>query len=74
MVAIDAGALVTRDRERARSFANRNSASTSKTATTGSVGVTNAGDSYTISVGVGIPPTYCRSSYLRSFRVSYTPL
>jgi len=54
-----AGDLVRGDRERARNFLKQSITLTSEL--TSSVEVTNAGNFYTSSVGVGIPPTSCRS-------------
>jgi hypothetical protein len=55
-----AGDLVRRDRERARrNFLKQSITSTSELIS--SVEVTNAANYYTSSIGVGIPPTYCRS-------------
>jgi hypothetical protein len=66
-----AGDLVRRDRERARNFLKQSITLTSEL--TSSVEVTNVGNFYTSSVGVGIPPTSCRScSFVPS--VSPTPL
>ena len=54
-----AGDLVRRDRERARKFLKQSIALTSEL--TSSVDVTNFGNFYASSVGVGIPPTSCGS-------------
>src|SRR5579863_10094577 len=66
-----AGDLVRRDRERARRFVKQSSILTPEL--TSSVEVTDAGNFYTASVGVGTPPTYCRSCYFGPCIISHTP-
>ncbi len=64
--------LVLRDQVRARYLAKQSGVPTSEV--TSDVGVTNAGVDYVARVGVGSPPTYCRSYISSLAYISHTLL
>jgi cathepsin E len=65
--------LVLRDQKRPRSLVRQNNAFTSESGTIARLTNDLNLGFYTASVGIGAPATYCGSSQLSSFPVSYTP-